>query len=43
MDDSEAKEGDDTAVDTHAERSTRVHWFGCGVMLPLPQNKEGVG
>ena len=25
------------AVDTHAERSTRVHWFGCGVRLPSPQ------
>ena len=28
---------EDSAVDAHAERSTRVHWFGCSVRLPLPQ------
>ena len=26
--------GEDAAVDAHAKRSTRVHWFGCGVRLP---------
>ena len=35
--------GEDAAVDAHAERSTRVHWFGCGVRLPSPQNNRGVG
>ena len=35
--------GEDAAVDAHAERSTRVHWFGCGVRLPLPQNNRGCG
>ena len=29
--------GEDATVDAHAERSTRVHWFGCGVRLLLPQ------
>ena len=29
--------------DTHAERSTRVHWFGCGVRLPSPQNSRACG
>ena len=24
-------------MDAHAERSTRVHWFGYGVKLPSPQ------
>ena len=24
--------GEDAAVDAHAERSTRVHWFGCGAV-----------
>src|SRR3954470_15687579 len=28
--------GEDAAVDAHVERSTRVHWFGCGVRLPSP-------
>ena len=28
--------GEDAAVDAHAERSTRVHWFGYGVRLPTP-------
>ena len=36
MDDGEAKEGDDAAVEARAERTTRVHWFGCGVRLPSP-------
>ena len=26
--------GEDAAVEARAERSTRVHWFGCGVRLP---------
>src|SRR3954470_24933542 len=25
---------EDATVDAHAERSTRVHWFVCGVRLP---------
>ena len=30
--------GKDAVVEAraHAERSTRVHWFGCGVRLPSP-------
>ena len=35
--------GEDAAVDAHAERSVRVHWFNCGVRLPSPQNNRGVG
>ena len=35
--------GEDAAVDAHAERSTRVHWFSCGVRLSSPQNTGGVG
>ena len=35
--------GEDGAVDDHAERSTRVHWFGCGVRLLSPQNNRGCG
>ena len=31
------------AVEARAERSTRVHRFGCGVRLPSPQNNRGVG
>ena len=27
--------GEDAAVDAHAERSTRVQWFGYGVRLPM--------
>ena len=34
---------EDAVVDAHAERSTRVHWFGCGVRLPSPQNNRGCG
>ena len=30
-------------VDAHTEKSTRVHWFGCAVRLPSPQNNRGVG
>ena len=26
-----------------AERSTRVHWFGCGVRLPSPQGLASGG
>ena len=33
----------DAAVDAHAERSTRVHWFGCGVRLPSPQGLASGG
>ena len=33
--------GEDMAVDAHAERRTRVYWFGCGVRLPSPQNNRG--
>ena len=28
-------------MDTHAERSMRVHWFGCGVRPLSPQNNRG--
>ena len=35
--------GEDAAVDAHAERSMRVHSFGCGVRLPLPQDNRGCG
>ena len=35
--------GEDAAVEARAERSTRVHWFGCGVRLPSLQNNRGVG
>ena len=34
---------EDAEVDAHLERSTRVHWFGCGVRLPSPQNNRGCG
>ena len=30
-------------VDAHAERSTRVHWFGYGVRLPSPQGLASGG
>ena len=33
----------DAAVDAHAERSTRVHWFGCGVRLSSPQGLASCG
>ena len=35
--------GEDAAVDAHVERSTRVHWFGCGVRLPSPQGLASGG
>ena len=35
--------GEDTSVDAHAERSTRVHWFGCGVRLQSPQGLASSG
>ena len=35
--------GEDVAVDAHVERSTRVHWIGCGVRLPLPQGLASGG
>ena len=34
---------EDAAVEARAERSTRVHWFGCGVRLLSPQNNRGCG
>ena len=34
---------EDAIVVAHAERSTRVHWFDCGVRLPSPQNNMGSG
>ena len=43
MDDGEAYEGDDVVVEAHAERTTRVHWFGCGVRLPSPQGLASGG
>ena len=30
-------------MEARAERSTRVHWFGCGVRLPSPQGLPTVG
>ena len=35
--------GEDAAVEARAERSTRVHWFGCGVRLPSPQGLASGG
>ena len=35
--------GEDAAVEARAERSTRVHWFNCGVRLPLPQGLASGG
>ena len=35
--------GEDAAVDAHAERSTRVHSFGCGVRLSSPQGLASGG
>ena len=35
--------GEDAVVDAHAERSTRVHWFGCGVRMPSPQGLASGG
>ena len=43
VDDGEAWEGDDTAVEARVERTTRVHWFGCGVRLPSPQGLASGG
>ena len=34
---------EDAALDAHAKRSTRVHWFGCSVRLLSPQNNRGCG
>ena len=34
---------EDAAVDAHAKRSTRVHWFGCGVRLSSPQGLASGG
>ena len=30
-------------MEARAERSTRVHWFGCGVRLPSPQGLASSG
>ena len=35
--------GEDATAVAHPVRSTRVHWFGCGVRLPSPQNHRGCG
>ena len=35
--------GEDAALDAHAERSMRVHSFGCGVRLPSPQGLASGG
>ena len=37
------RSGEDAVVEDRAERSTRVHWFGCGVRRPSPQNNRGCG
>ena len=31
------------AVEARAERSMKVHWFGCGVRLPSPQGMASGG
>ena len=36
-------DGEDVAVDAHAERSKRVHWFNCDVKLPSPQGLASGG
>ena len=35
--------GEDAAVEARTKRSTRVHWFDCGVRLPSPQGLAAVG
>ena len=35
--------GEDAVLEARAERSTRVHRFGCGVRLSSPQNNRGCG
>ena len=35
--------GEYAVVDAHAERSTRVHWFSCGVRLPSLQGLASDG
>ena len=30
-------------MEAHAKRSTRVHWFGCGVRLSSPQGLDSCG
>ena len=35
--------GEDATVEARAERSTSVHWFGCGVRLPSPQGLASGG
>ena len=34
---------EDTAVDTHAEETMMVDWFGCGVRLPSLENNKMCG
>ena len=43
VDNGEAQEGEDAAVEARAERTTRVHWFGCGVKLPSSQGLASYG
>ena len=42
VDDGEAKEGNDTEP-RKTQQNNMVHWFGCGVRLPSPQNNRGCG
>ena len=35
--------GEDATVEARVERSTRVHWFGCGVRLPSSQGLASGG
>ena len=35
--------GEDAAMEARAERSTKVHWLGCGVRLPSPQGLASRG
>ena len=35
--------GEDAAVEARAKRSTRVHWFSCGVRLPSSQGLASGG
>ena len=35
--------GEYAAVEARAERSTRIHWFSCGVRLPSPQGLASSG
>ena len=37
------RSGEDATVEARAERSMRVHWFGCGMRLPSPQGLTSGG